>query len=194
MFVARDSSIFPAASLSSSSLIKAFFDLNCPSKSTLWVLIWDSNSWIRELRVLILISYSWMFALTFTLAEGWDLTEEISVVSDAICLLRFSMILSLSARACALGTSFCHLTYLSLRREFYFSKARKALWSLINSSLEPWMSPKIDTGSWVLRFLTSTVKDPFNYSTPMKILLSSLVIDGLFSKFLVTIPSYLSKF
>lgn len=38
------------------------------------------------------------------------------------------------------------------------------------------------------------VKDPFNYSTPEKILLSSVVIEGLFSKFLVTTPSSLSKF
>lgn len=38
------------------------------------------------------------------------------------------------------------------------------------------------------------VNAPFNSSTPEKILLNSVVIEGFVSKFLVIILSYLSKF
>jgi hypothetical protein len=58
----------------------------------------------------------------------------------------------------------------------------------------PWISPKIEIDSSVLRFLTSTVREFLISSRPTKSLLSSWLTEGLFSKFLEMIESSFSKF
>lgn len=140
-----------------------------PSKSIFWALSWDSNSWILELRVLILISYYWVFPVTFTLVVGALLKIPSSALIVDNCFDKLSIILSLSATIVALGISFCHLTYRSLKSEFYFYRALNALWSLINPSSDPWISPKTNTFSSALKVRGSIAKTPLNYPIFAKI-------------------------
>jgi predicted house-cleaning noncanonical NTP pyrophosphatase (MazG superfamily) len=62
-----------------------------------------------------LISYYWVLPVTLTLLVGTALREESYELTEDNCLERLSIILSLSATIVALGISFCHLTYLSLK-------------------------------------------------------------------------------
>ena len=186
----RESSPLPVADRRSyNSRIYCTLIRSWPSKSTLWVRSWDSSSWILLLSVLILISNSWVLALTLTLVTGCDLRDAISVACSVICLVKLVIILSLSSRRVAFGNSFCHLMYFSRNKWFSSWRALNALCSLIKPYSLPLISPKTKNCSSERRDLVSTVRVDRTSLIEVKSLTSSLLIEGSLSKFFFFFPN-----
>ena len=121
--------------------------LNCWEEEEAEALNLASRSAILVLRVETCLSYASVFPETLTLTELWVLNPLIWVWSSTILFSRVSMILSLSSTPWTLGLSVCHLMYFSLSLAFSVSRALKAPWVLIKTSLSRFPAYFISWGS-----------------------------------------------